>query len=59
MYMLAQIAVTMALDLDLEKDTITGDRVKPSAELERTFLAAYQVCSSYKHLPHICNNLSN
>ena len=47
MYMLAQIAVTMALDLDLETQLETGEKTQTSAEVKRTFLAAYQISSSY------------
>ena len=52
MYMLAQIAVTMALDLETEvKETLQS-----SAEIQRTFVGVYYLSSSY--VDYQCSSFS-
>ena len=43
MYMLVQIAVTMALDLE----TDVKETTQSSAEIQRTFVGVYYLSSSY------------
>lgn len=47
MYMLAQIAVTMAVDLDIEKLTVAAGGTPFAAEARRTFVGVYYLSSWY------------